>query len=370
MIEYKKGDLLASGTEAIVNTVNCVGVMGRGIALQFKKQFPGNYTFYESACKHNEVMPGKMLVYEINRMLNPRYIINFPTKRHWRGASRIEDIEAGLVDLIGVIKERGITSIAIPPLGCGLGGLEWREIKPRIETAFAGLPDVNVALFEPDGAPPAEEMARNRKVPNMTSGRAALVCLTKRYLDGLLDPFVTLLEIHKLMYFLQESGEPMRLKYVKAPYGPYAENLSHVLNAVEGYLLTGYADGGDKPDKQIQIVPGADKDAMDFLEKQPETTNHINRVAELVDGYETPFGMELLATVHWVAKNEVSLNLIENSEKFTEYIEFSTRTATMQDIVDCVYAWGAQKRKFSQRQIKTAFDRLMRNGWLTVSDEL
>ena len=349
MIEYIKGDLLASNAEAIVNTVNCVGVMGRGIALQFKKQFPDNYIFYESACKQNKVIPGKMLVYEITGAANPQYIINFPTKRHWREMSRMEDIEAGLIDLISVVKEHGIKSIAIPPLGCGLGGLEWSDVKPRIEAAFAELPNVNVTLFEPDGAPSAAEMARNRKIPNMTSGRAALVCLTKRYLSGLLDPFVTLLEIHKLMYFLQESGEPMRLRYVKAPYGPYAENLSHVLNAVEGYLLSGYADGGDKPDKQIQIVLGADKDAVVFLEKQPETAKHINRVAELVDGFETPFGMELLSTVHWVAKNEASV---------------------IQDIIDCVYSWGAQKRKFSQRQIEIAFDRLTKNGWLPVHDGL
>lgn len=350
MIKYKQGDLLTCNTEAIVNTVNCVGVMGRGIALQFKKQYPENYKHYEAACKRGDVVPGKMLVYETHRLMNPRLIINFPTKRHWRGASRIEDIENGLADLIGVIQQYNIKSIAIPPLGSGLGGLEWHEVKPRIESALAQLNDVEVIVFEPTGAPPAEVMARNRAVPNMTAGRAALVSLTKRYLDGLLDPFVTLLEIHKLVYFLQESGEQLKLEYVKHHYGPYATNLSHVLNHIEGHMLSGYADGGDKPDKQIRIVPGADTDAAAYLEHRLETNARINRVTELIDGFETPFGMELLATVHWVAKNEGAI--------------------TRDTIINRTYEWGAHKRKFSPRQIEIALERLSCNGWINTQAEV
>ena len=149
MIKYTQGDLLASNAEAIVNTVNCVGVMGRGIALQFKKQFPDNYKFYEAACKKDEVAPGKMFVYEMNGSINPRFIINFPTKRHWRGTSRIEDIESGLRDLVRVIQSKKISSIAIPPLGCGLGGLDWKVVKVYIESALAQLHDVEVMTFEP-----------------------------------------------------------------------------------------------------------------------------------------------------------------------------------------------------------------------------
>jgi hypothetical protein len=215
-----------------------------------------------------------------------------------------------------------------------------------METAFMNVNDVNIEIFEPSGAPLAENMARNRDVPKMTNGRAALVSLTQKYLDGLLDPIITLLEIHKLMYLLQESGEVLRLKYTKGYYGPFATNLSHVLNAVEGYLLSGYADGGDKPDKQIQIVPGAEKDARFFLEKKPETCSRIDRVAKLVDGFETPFGMELLSTVHWVAKNE---------------------TIKPFDIITRTYEWGAEKRKFSRRQIEIAIERLTQHGWVNVS---
>src|SRR5439155_6254079 len=129
---------------------------------------------------------------------------------------------------------------------------------PRIEAALHGIDNLHVVVYEPSSAP-AE--TRSRAVPSMTSGRAALVVLMNRYLGGLMDPFVTLLEVHKLMYFMQEAGEPLRLQYAKAPYGPYAENLRHVLRAVEGHLVAGYADGGDAPDKQIELVPGAMKDA-------------------------------------------------------------------------------------------------------------
>lgn len=152
MIRYKTGDLLAEDAEALVNTVNCVGVMGRGIALQFKKAFPENFRRYATACKQREVQPGRMFVFETRQPTNPRYIINFPTKRHWRGKSRIEDIEAGLLALVEVIRQYGIRSVAVPALGSGLGGLDWRDVRPRIEEAFRGVDDLDVVVFEPERA--------------------------------------------------------------------------------------------------------------------------------------------------------------------------------------------------------------------------
>ena len=296
MIEYKTGDVLSEKAEALVNTVNCVGVMGRGVALQFKKAFPDNFKAYAKACKADEVRPGRMFVFETNRLDNPRYIINFPTKRHWRGKSRIADIESGLVALAGEIRERGIRSIALPPLGSGLGGLEWAEVRSRIEAALGELAAaVSIVVFEPDGPPDASVMARLTEVPAMTPGRAALIMLMRRYLGGLMEPFVTLLEAHKLMYFLAEAGEPLRLYYDKAPYGPFAKNMGHVLHAIEGHLVSGYLDGGDAPGKQLDIVPGAVEGASDFLRDNPETQERLNRVVDLVEGFETPFGLELLA---------------------------------------------------------------------------
>jgi hypothetical protein len=180
----------------------------------------------------------------------------------------------------------------------------------------------------------------------MTPGRAALIGLIHRYLAGLLDPFVSLLEIHKLMYFLQEGGEPLRLKYQKDLYGPYAENLRHVLNAVEGHLLSGYADGGDRPDKVLKLVPGAYEDASKFIEDHPRTKQHFDRVSELVEGFESPFGMELLATVHWVVTKENAM--------------------TIEQVASRVHEWNERKKQFTPRQIELAYSVLSKKGWLII----
>lgn len=186
-------------------------------------------------------------------------------------------------------------------------------------------------------------------VTQMTAGRAALVGLMDRYIRGLLDTSISLLEVHKLMYFLQVAGEPLRLNYVKAPYGPYAENLRHVLRAVEGHLVVGYADGGDAPDKALALVPKAVSDADVFLHAHPDTRTRFDRVSQLVEGFETPFGLELLATVHWVVMTETH---------GTELAEVSRQ----------VYAWNERKRQFTQRQIRIALDVLTQQGWLTAMD--
>jgi O-acetyl-ADP-ribose deacetylase (regulator of RNase III) len=348
MIEYTSGDILRCEADALVNTVNCVGVMGRGIALQFKNAYPDNFKVYAAACKREAVQPGRMHVFETGQLTPPRFIINFPTKRHWRGKSRIEDIEVGLADLVKVIRDKGIRSIAIPPLGAGLGGLDWNEVRPLIEHALAGFSDVRVLVFEPKGAPANDKMAHAREVPKMTAGRAALVELMQRYVGGLLDPFVTLLEVHKLMYFMQEAGEPLRLQYVKHHYGPYAKNLSHVLKAVEGHLIAGYADGGDMPDKPLALVPGAVEDAKGYLDQHEVSRTRFERVTKLVEGFESPYGLELLATVHWVMSRE---------------------GATHHDIVERqVYDWNARKQQFTSRQLAIAEGRLRSQGWLSLEE--
>ena len=277
IIRFKKGDILFEDAEALVNTVNCVGIMGRGIALQFRKAFPENFHTYAEACKRGEVRPGRMFVHATRALTNPRYIVNFPTKRHWRGDSRIEDIEAGLRDLARVIREYDIRSIAVPPLGSGLGGLDWPIVRARIEEALGSLNDVGIVVFEPVGAPAAGGMVRHDEAPTMTEGQAALVGLMDRYLNGLLEPFITLLEVHKLLYFMQIAGQPLNLRFRAGPYGPYAENLRHVLNKVEGHFISGYADGGDAPDKQLQLVPGAIDAASGVLRSACETRERFDR---------------------------------------------------------------------------------------------
>lgn len=347
MIRFTQGDILNTEAEALVNTVNCVGVMGRGIALQFKNRFPDNFKAYAAACKQGEVQPGRMFVFETGTMTLPRYVINFPTKRHWRGKSRITDIETGLQALVNELRTRNIRSIAIPSLGSGLGGLDWQQVRPLIEQMLAGLPDVDIMIFEPLDEGTEITPNHSRDVPKMTPGRATLVGLMDRYLAALLDPFITLLEIHKLMYFLQEAHEPLRLHYVKGPYGPYAENLRHVLNAIEGHLITGYSDGGDAPQKQLSLVPGAVSDALSFLQSYTNTRQRFDRVVRLGDGFETPFGLELLSTVHWVITREGA--------------------RTPESISQAVYAWSPAKRKFTPAQIQLATERLVVEGWVSVS---
>jgi O-acetyl-ADP-ribose deacetylase (regulator of RNase III) len=347
MIEYRTGDILRADAEALVNTVNCVGIMGRGIALQFKNTYPENFKAYEAACKREDVQPGRMFVFETGQMTNPKYIINFPTKRHWRGKSRMEDVEAGLHALADEIRKRQIRSIALPPLGSGLGGLDWPEVRSRIDAVLSKLDDVRVIVFEPHDSPNQQIVTKSRNVPNMTPGRAALVILMHRYLGGLMDPFVTLLEVHKLMYFMQEAGEQLRLQYTKGPYGPYAKNLRHVLHAIEGHFVSGYAEGGDAPNKQLDLVPGAVSDAESFLGGSKETRAHFDRVAELVDGFETPFGLELLSTVHWVAAKEGA--------------------GTFEEALAHTYSWNERKKRFSPRQVAVALDVLRSKGWLTAA---
>lgn len=350
MLTLTSGDILRADAEALVNTVNCVGVMGRGIALQFRKAYPENFKEYERACAAGELRPGIMLVHDRGTFTNPRYIINFPTKRHWKGQSRISDIELGLSALVEEVRRRGITSIAIPPLGCGLGGLEWADVRPRIEEAFRGLSNVQVLIYEPAGAPVATEMVAGSETPVMTVGRAAMITLMRQYLSAVMDPFVSLLEIHKLMYFMQEMGEGLKLKYRAAPYGPYAENLRHVLSKIERFYISGYADGDDDPEKQIEILPGAEEAAEQQLRDHPETRARFERVARLIQGFESPYGMELLSTVHWVA----------------------TRAgATTPDLaVAKVHAWNERKQQlFSPDHIRRAWTALHHRGGLVTAEE-
>ena len=341
MIEYKNGDILREDVEAIVNTVNCVGIMGRGLALQFKNKFPQNFKEYQLACTNKEVQLGKMFVHQTGQLINPKYIINFPTKGHWKQNSKIEDISNGLDDLITIIEKYSIKSIAIPPLGSGLGGLDWNQVKKLIEEKLKNI-NCTIILFEP--LEQKIEKSITKEIPKMTAGRAALIGLMDRYLKGLMDPFISLIEVHKLMYFMQESGEELRLKYKKAQFGPYADNLRHVLNTIEGHFISGYEDGGDAPTKQLKLIPKAVEDAKNYLINKKNTNENFVKVAKLVDGFETPFGLELLSTVHWIVKNENASNL--------------------EEVVSKIYSWNERKKQFSKKQIQIALDVLIKNNWI------
>lgn len=346
LIEFKCGDILKDEAEALVNTVNCVGAMGRGIALQFKKAFPDNFKNYAKACKNNEVKPGRMFVYQNETLIGSQFIINFPTKRHWREKSYMEDIDLGLKALVNVIKKNKIHSIAIPALGSGLGGLSWVQVKPKIVEALQDIPDLHVVIYEPGAAPSSEDMVRSAVPPKMTSGRAILIELIDKYLKGLLTPYITLLEIHKLMYFMQEMKEPLRLKFKPHLYGPYADNLRHVLREMEGHYILGYADGGDAPNKPIKLKPGAVEAANKLLYSNIKTRARFDLVVDLIDGFESPFGLELLATVHWVMAHEAIYDIDK--------------------IIERIHAWSMRKQQFSSRQIEIAVDVLTCKNWLTT----
>jgi O-acetyl-ADP-ribose deacetylase (regulator of RNase III) len=345
MITIKQGNILKQEVEALVNTVNCVGVMGRGVALQFKQAFPENYKLYKDACKKGEVKPGRMFVFDMHTMIGPKIIINFPTKRHWKEKSRIEDIESGLIDLMQVLRTRDIKSVAIPPLGCGLGGLDWKMVRPLIENALSELPDIQAILFEP-GAAPNEGQAVQTEKPKLTIGRAVLLALIGKYLDALMDESISLLEIHKLLYFMQAAGEPLRLKYQKAIYGPYAENLRHVLSVLNGHYLSGYDDRIDTPEKPIEAINGSISEGEEFLRHHEQTLNRFHRVCELINGFESPFGMELLSTVHWVATQENAANKAQAAE--------------------LIYTWNKRKKMFTEDHIGLAWDTLSSQGWIST----
>ena len=221
---------------------------------------------------------------------------------------------------------------------------------PNVEIAAVTdvVPDRCEALAKVVGCqktyPSAEEMVKESRAPGMTPGRAVLVELMSRYLAAVMDPFITLLEIHKLMYFMQEAGEGLRLKYEKASYGPYAKNLRHVLSLVEGHFISGYGDAEDAPERAIELLPGVSSLASEFIESHPDTQARFDRVAKLIHGFETPYGMELLATVHWVC-------IREGAKSASEAVE---RT----------YAWNERKKGFDRNQIEVAFEVLASQGWL------
>jgi O-acetyl-ADP-ribose deacetylase (regulator of RNase III) len=342
MIELSRGNLLKADAQALVNTVNCVGFMGKGIALQFKQAYPDNFRAYERACKAEEVRPGRMLVVPTGELSGPRFIINFPTKRHWRGNSRMEDIDSGLNALVDEVRRLKITSIAVPPLGCGNGGLNWSDVRPRIEKAFEALPAVRVLLFEPNGAPNASDAVIRTARPNMTVGRALLIKLLEQY--SALEYRKTLLEVQKLAYFMQEAGQQLKLQYREHLYGPYAPNLKKVLEVVEGHYLRGYVDS-ERPDVEIDLLEGAVEAADDFLRTDESASARLSRVASVIEGYETPYGMELLATVHWVGRHK------------------GARSAT--EAVELVHSWSSRKAQlFRTSHIHAAWERLSSKGWL------
>jgi O-acetyl-ADP-ribose deacetylase (regulator of RNase III) len=309
MIAFRQGNLLEADVEAVVNTVNTVGVMGRGIALMFKERFPENYRTYQAACKAREVRTGQMFVTASDELQGPRWIINFPTKEHWKAPTRIEWVKSGLADLVRVIQEKGIRSIALPPLGCGNGGLQWSDVRPLIVSALSRLEGVEVVVYEPTEK--YQNVAKREGVQKLTVARALVAETIRRY--WVLGIECTLLEIQKLAWFLERSmvlrgmDNVLNLQFQADRYGPYSPRLNHLLNSLDGSYL--------RSDKRISDC--GPMDTIAFADSQAEVVSLffkseegkeyaviLEDTARWIDGFQSPLGMELLATVDWLLQKE------------------------------------------------------------------
>ena len=308
MITFTLGNLLEARVEVLVNTVNTVGVMGKGIALMFKERFAENFRLYAAACKAGKVQTGRMFVTPVHELDGPRWIVNFPTKQHWRSPSRLEWIVDGLQDLRRFLLEHQIHSIAIPPLGAGNGGLEWTAVREQIELALGDIA-TEVLVFEPTRQ--YQNVAKRNGVEKLTTARAMIAELVRRY--WIMGMECSLLEIQKLAWFLERAIErhnpgnnPLNLQFTAHKYGPYANRLDHLLNNLDGsYLHCNKRISDADPFEVIWF----DDERKDFLQTYLKTETKayaraLESTTNLIDGFESPFGMELLATVDWLLTRE------------------------------------------------------------------
>ncbi|MBF8221459.1 type II toxin-antitoxin system antitoxin DNA ADP-ribosyl glycohydrolase DarG [Halomonas sp. 328] len=309
MIEYTRGNLLEADVEALVNTVNTVGVMGKGIALMFKEAFPENFAAYEAACKGQQVVTGRMFVTERDVLLGPRWIINFPTKQHWRARTRMEWIESGLEDLKRVIREQGIRSIALPPLGCGNGGLDWGKVRPRIEAALGELDNVRVLVFEPTAE--YQNVAKRAGVEKLTPARALIAELVRRY--WVLGIECSLLEVQKLAWLMERRiiahglENPLKLEFQPHRYGPYSDRLRHLLNGLDGSYLHSEKRINDASPEEVVWFDESRRDRLHTYLRSAEARPYaevLEEVDTLIDGFQSPLGMEVLATLDWLISQE------------------------------------------------------------------
>jgi O-acetyl-ADP-ribose deacetylase (regulator of RNase III) len=357
MITFIQGNLLDAKTEAFVNTVNTVGVMGKGIALMFKERFPDNFKRYSEACKAKEVRVGKMFVTTTQELDGPRWIINFPTKQHWRSPSKMAWITEGLEDLHRVIRENRIKSIAIPPLGSGNGGLEWNLVRNEIIASLSDLNDVEIVVFEPTSK--YQNVAKRAGVERLTPARALIADLVRRY--SILGMECSLLEIQKLAWFLERAVEkrapdnPLNLQFKAHKFGPYANRLDHLLNNLDGSYLhceKRISDAGpldsiwfddSRTDYLLTYLKGSE--ARPYLEA-------LELTAKLIDGFESPFGMELLASVDWLLTKEGSEPSVQSIRSGLAHWP-SDKTS------------GERKLKlFDERVVDAALQRIKSSTWL------
>ncbi|MCF6314419.1 MAG: macro domain-containing protein [Verrucomicrobiales bacterium] len=308
MIEFTQGNLLEAPVEALVNTVNTVGVMGKGIALMFKERFPENYQTYAAACKEQQVEVGRMHITAGVELDGPRWIINFPTKQHWRSPTQLKWVQDGLQDLRAFILKENIKSIALPPLGCGNGGLGWDMVKQEILTALEGLSETRILIYEPTKK--YQNVAKKQGVEKLTPARALIVELIRRY--WVLGIDCTILEVQKLAWFLErelakiKQEKVLNLQFQADIYGPYAPRLSHLLNSLDGsYLRCDKRIPDAKPTDTIGLNVAMQEKVTLYLSTQcKELLPALEATDQLIDGFQSPLGLEALATIDWLLVRE------------------------------------------------------------------
>jgi len=320
MIQYKNDNLLESEAEALVNTVNTVGIMGKGIALQFKNQYPNNYKLYKQACKLNEVKVGKMFVTEESSLLGgKKTIINFPTKTDWRKPSEYEYIELGLRDLVEIIKEKKIKSVAIPPLGAGNGGLDWNRVKTLMEQYLKDI-DCTIFIYQPNSI--VLEVLKKERV-KLTPARAMLLSVLFDLVKN--GEFVSEFTSEKIAYFLQRFGaqEEFKLEFQPNFYGPYSGKVKHVLYYLNGSYISGYSSKDKKPFDELEIMLDAEKDVNEYLEnnENKKYNDIVKNTKAFLSGFYADFGLELLSTIDFIMmdKNTKSINeIVSYLEKWSD----------------------------------------------------
>lgn len=325
MIHYRTGNVLDSEAEALVNTVNTVGVMGKGIALQFKNMFPDNFRLYVNACKSKELKIGKLLVTEEEvLLLGKKIIINFPTKTSWRLPSEYKYIEEGLTELVKVLKERNIKSVAIPPLGSGNGGLDWNRVKKILENHLANI-DCEIFIYEPNAA--IKEVLKKERV-KLTPARAMLLSVLYELVRN--GEFVSEFASEKIAYFLQRFGakETFKLEFQPNFYGPYSGKVKHVLYYLNGSYIMGYNSKDKKPFEELGIIPDAETEVNEFLDKSENAVHKavVKQTKKFLTGFYSPFGLELLSTIDFIMTEKQ----VTTKEAITKELEnWSNRKKTL-----------------------------------------
>ena len=321
-MKYITGNLLEADAQALVNTVNTVGVMGKGIALQFKERFPMNFKIYADACKKGNMKIGKMLVVKENTLNGEKIIINFPTKTEWFQKSQYAYIEEGLKDLARVIDEYKIQSIAIPPLGCGNGGLKWDKVKSLMDKYLSHLSNISINIFEPNEA--VKEILQREAVKKdygLTPARAMLLHALFKYEK--LGEIASVFAANKLAYFLQKSGEPLKLQFVPYRYGPYAQAIEKVLYALNGKYLKGMDQMKARAFEPLQLNYDRYEEVESYIQTNLslEQKQRLENLFKAIEGFESTLSLEILASTHFLKNENSQLTEDELFEKIQDWNE-------------------------------------------------